>query len=94
MLSILKFRYGLRPEDYNTMNPDDPIKYAGDYPDLGIVTYDHKDPYEAWTDRQNRRNWGEMVRFYFLGQTVRKSFELTDFPVFLIVQLNITENNV
>ena len=38
------------------------VRYAGDYPDLGVVTYDHKDPYESWTDRHHRRNWGEMVR--------------------------------
>lgn len=37
------------------------LRYAGDYPDLGVVTYDHKDPYESWTDRNHRRNWGEMV---------------------------------
>ncbi|KIH66666.1 PHD-finger [Ancylostoma duodenale] len=43
------------------MSKNDVVRYAGDYPDLGIITYDHKDPYEAWTDRQNRRNWGEMV---------------------------------
>ncbi|UMM19249.1 hypothetical protein L5515_014939 [Caenorhabditis briggsae] len=54
-------KYGLRPEDYHSMDKDDVIKFAGDYPDLGVVTYDHKDPYEAWTDRQNRRNWGELV---------------------------------
>lgn len=48
------------------MDQNDPIKYAGDYPDLGIITYDHKDPYEAWTDRQNRRNWGEMVRSKYI----------------------------
>lgn len=54
-------KYGLRPEDYVSMNKDDVIKFAGDYPDLGTITYDHKDPYEAWTDRQNRRNWGELV---------------------------------
>ncbi|RCN35628.1 NADH-ubiquinone oxidoreductase ASHI subunit [Ancylostoma caninum] len=54
-------KYGLRPEDYQPMSKNDVVRYAGDYPDLGIITYDHKDPYEAWTDRQNRRNWGEMV---------------------------------
>ncbi|CAJ0607358.1 unnamed protein product [Cylicocyclus nassatus] len=54
-------KYGLRPEDYKPMNKDDVVRYAGDYPDLGSVTYDHKDPYEDWSDRLNRRNWGEMV---------------------------------
>lgn len=60
-LSVSYLRYGLRPEDYKPMSQDDVVRYAGDYPDLGIVTFDHKDPYEAWSDRQNRRNWGEMV---------------------------------
>ncbi|VDO54299.1 unnamed protein product [Haemonchus placei] len=54
-------KYGLRPEDYKPIDQDDVVRYAGDYPELGIVTFDHKDPYEDWTDRQNRRNWGEMV---------------------------------
>ncbi|CAJ0584135.1 unnamed protein product, partial [Mesorhabditis spiculigera] len=54
-------KYGIRPEDYKPMNKDDPIKYAGDYPDFGVVTFDHKDPYEDYSDRQMRRNWGEMV---------------------------------
>ncbi|KAK0411288.1 hypothetical protein QR680_005582 [Steinernema hermaphroditum] len=54
-------KYGLRPEDYIPMNKDDVVRYAGDYPDLGMITYDHKDPYENWTDRHHRRNWGEMV---------------------------------
>ncbi|KAF8361398.1 hypothetical protein PRIPAC_88321, partial [Pristionchus pacificus] len=54
-------KYGLRPEDYKPMDKDDIVRYAGDYPDLGVVTYDHKDPYESWTDRNHRRNWGEMV---------------------------------
>uniref|UniRef100_A0A0K0DBU4 NADH dehydrogenase [ubiquinone] 1 beta subcomplex subunit 8, mitochondrial n=1 Tax=Angiostrongylus cantonensis TaxID=6313 RepID=A0A0K0DBU4_ANGCA len=59
-------KYGLRLEDYKPMNQDDVVRYAGDYPDLGVVTYDHKDPYEAWTDRLNRRNWGEMVPMDFI----------------------------
>ncbi|VDK17432.1 unnamed protein product [Anisakis simplex] len=54
-------KYGMRPEDYKPMNQDDVIRYAGDYPDMGIITFDHKDPYESWTDRHHRRNWGEMV---------------------------------
>ncbi|KAK6046808.1 NADH-ubiquinone oxidoreductase ASHI subunit [Cooperia oncophora] len=54
-------KYGLRPEDYKPMDQDDVVRYAGDYPDFGPITYDHKDPYENWTDRLNRRNWGEMV---------------------------------
>uniref|UniRef100_A0A0N5B2H3 NADH dehydrogenase [ubiquinone] 1 beta subcomplex subunit 4 n=1 Tax=Strongyloides papillosus TaxID=174720 RepID=A0A0N5B2H3_STREA len=34
------------------MDPSDPIR---------AVTFDHKDPYEAWTDRLHRRNWDELV---------------------------------
>ncbi|MFH4973778.1 hypothetical protein AB6A40_000487 [Gnathostoma spinigerum] len=54
-------RYGMRPEDYKPIDKDDVVRFAGDYPDLGQITYDHKDPYEAWSDRHHRRNWGEMV---------------------------------
>uniref|UniRef100_A0A1I7W7E2 NADH dehydrogenase [ubiquinone] 1 beta subcomplex subunit 8, mitochondrial n=1 Tax=Heterorhabditis bacteriophora TaxID=37862 RepID=A0A1I7W7E2_HETBA len=59
-------KYGLRPEDYKPIDSNDVVKYAGDYPDLGVITYDHKDPYEAWTDRHHRRNWGEMVKYVFM----------------------------
>ena len=56
-------KYGIRPEDYVASNPDDPNMYAGDYPDFGNhrVTFDHKDPYENYTDGHMRRNWGEMA---------------------------------
>ncbi|VDM71384.1 unnamed protein product, partial [Strongylus vulgaris] len=64
-------KYGLRPEDYKPMNKDDVVRYAGDYPDLGVVTYDHKDPYEAWSDTLNRRNWGEMASSYGHDATSR-----------------------
>lgn len=46
------------------IDPDNVQYYAGDYPDLGLVTYDNKDPYENWTDNLNRRNWGEQVRVF------------------------------
>ncbi|KAJ1366095.1 hypothetical protein KIN20_026689 [Parelaphostrongylus tenuis] len=62
---VAAIKYGLRPEDYKPMDKDDVVRYAGDYPDLGTVTYDHKDPYEDWTDRLNRRNWGEMVPGFY-----------------------------
>uniref|UniRef100_A0A0N4ZPH4 NADH dehydrogenase [ubiquinone] 1 beta subcomplex subunit 8, mitochondrial n=1 Tax=Parastrongyloides trichosuri TaxID=131310 RepID=A0A0N4ZPH4_PARTI len=54
-------QYGLRPEDYKPIDPSDPNRHAGNYPDFGRVTFDHKDPYDSWTDRLHRRNWGEMV---------------------------------
>ena len=38
-------------------------RFAGDYPNLGVLTFDHKDPYEAWSDVHHRRNWGELVCF-------------------------------
>lgn len=54
-------KYGMRPEDYKPISKDDVVRFAGSYPDVGIVTFDHKDPYEAWSDRHHRRNWGELV---------------------------------
>ncbi|TKR86559.1 hypothetical protein L596_011131 [Steinernema carpocapsae] len=54
-------KYGVRPEDYKPINQNDVVRYAGDYPELGIITYDHKDPYDSWTDRMHRRDFGEMV---------------------------------
>ncbi|CEF62412.1 NADH dehydrogenase [ubiquinone] 1 beta subcomplex subunit 8 family-containing protein [Strongyloides ratti] len=58
---IAAMKYGLRPEDYKPISPSDVMDHSGDYPDLGTITFAHKDPYEAWTDRLNRRNWGEAV---------------------------------
>ncbi|MCP9261818.1 Inhibitor of growth protein [Dirofilaria immitis] len=52
-------KYGMRPEDYKPYDKDDYFKYSGNYPDYGCVTYDHKDPYENWSDPHYRRNWGE-----------------------------------
>uniref|UniRef100_A0A0N5AKH6 NADH dehydrogenase [ubiquinone] 1 beta subcomplex subunit 8, mitochondrial n=1 Tax=Syphacia muris TaxID=451379 RepID=A0A0N5AKH6_9BILA len=54
-------KYGMRPEDYRPIHYDDVNRHAGDYPYLGTITYDHKDPYESWSDRHHRRNWGELV---------------------------------
>ncbi|VDN81607.1 unnamed protein product [Brugia pahangi] len=54
-------KYGMRLEDYKPYDKDDCYKYAGNYPDYGCVTYDHKDPYENWSDPHYRRNWGEGV---------------------------------
>ena len=59
-------KYGLRPEDYKPYNRDDVVRYAGNYPDLGVVTFDHKDPYAAYTDNSFNRNWGEPVQKDFL----------------------------
>uniref|UniRef100_A0A914W713 Uncharacterized protein n=1 Tax=Plectus sambesii TaxID=2011161 RepID=A0A914W713_9BILA len=58
-------RYGLRPEDYKTYDPDDYKQSTGDYPDLGTITFAHKDPNEAWSDRRFRRNWAEPVPLHF-----------------------------
>lgn len=30
------------------------------------MTYDNRDPYEAYTDGHNRRNWGEPVSYLCL----------------------------
>ncbi|PAV62308.1 hypothetical protein WR25_08125 [Diploscapter pachys] len=54
-------KYGMRPEDYQPIDKNDVVRYCGDYPELGSISYDHKDPYESWTDPVFRRNWGEMV---------------------------------
>uniref|UniRef100_A0AC34GR11 NADH dehydrogenase [ubiquinone] 1 beta subcomplex subunit 8, mitochondrial n=1 Tax=Panagrolaimus sp. ES5 TaxID=591445 RepID=A0AC34GR11_9BILA len=54
-------KYGLRPEDYRPIDPKDLNRHAGDYPEAEIVTFDHKDPYENWTDHHHKRNWGELV---------------------------------
>lgn len=51
------------------MDKNNVINYAGDYPEFGCITYDHKDPYEAWTDRHHRRNWGEMVCAFHVTQS-------------------------
>uniref|UniRef100_A0AC34R612 NADH dehydrogenase [ubiquinone] 1 beta subcomplex subunit 8, mitochondrial n=1 Tax=Panagrolaimus sp. JU765 TaxID=591449 RepID=A0AC34R612_9BILA len=54
-------KYGLRPEDYHRIDRNNVKNYAGDYPELGTITFDHKDPYENYSDRHHRRNWGEQV---------------------------------
>uniref|UniRef100_A0A0K0E9F7 NADH dehydrogenase [ubiquinone] 1 beta subcomplex subunit 8, mitochondrial n=1 Tax=Strongyloides stercoralis TaxID=6248 RepID=A0A0K0E9F7_STRER len=58
---IAAIKYGLRPEDYKPIDPSNVLNFSGDYPDLGLTTFAHKDPYEAWSDNLYRRNWGEMV---------------------------------
>ena len=40
--------------------------HAHDYPDLGEITYEHRDPYENWSDIRFRRNFGEPVCCLFL----------------------------
>ena len=46
---------------FRPISKDDIHLYAGDYPDAGMITFDHKDPYENYSDRHHRRNWGELV---------------------------------
>ncbi|VDO49933.1 unnamed protein product [Onchocerca flexuosa] len=62
-------KYGMRPEDYKPHSKDDYYKYAGNYPDYGCVTYDHKDPYENWSDPHYRRNWGEGMQIRAMMHT-------------------------
>ncbi|VDK64639.1 unnamed protein product [Onchocerca ochengi] len=62
-------KYGMRPEDYKPHSKDDYFKYAGNYPDYGCVTYDHKDPYENWSDPHYRRNWGEGMQIRAMMHT-------------------------
>jgi len=57
-------RYGLLPIDYKPYDAKDPPIHAlgwGDYPDLGVVTFAQKDPYENYSYYWPRRNWGEPV---------------------------------
>uniref|UniRef100_A0A914L638 Uncharacterized protein n=1 Tax=Meloidogyne incognita TaxID=6306 RepID=A0A914L638_MELIC len=54
-------RYGLRPEDYTPYPPEDLKNHIGDYPDAGIVTAEHRDPYDYYSDFHQRRNWNEPV---------------------------------
>nr|CAD2176303.1 unnamed protein product [Meloidogyne enterolobii] len=54
-------RYGLRPEDYTPYPPDDVKNHVGDYPNPGIVTAEHRDPYDYYSDFHQRRNWNEPV---------------------------------
>jgi len=58
-------RYGMRPEDYKTYDPLEYKQSVGDYPDLGIITFAHRDPNEFYTDKRFRRSWGEPVPFHY-----------------------------
>lgn len=50
-------KYGLRPGDYKPLPID---ACLGEYPDLGLVTYDMRDPFENYCDDYGyRRNFGE-----------------------------------
>uniref|UniRef100_A0A915Q3G1 Uncharacterized protein n=1 Tax=Setaria digitata TaxID=48799 RepID=A0A915Q3G1_9BILA len=70
-------KYGMRPEDYKPYDKDDHFNYAGNYPDYGCVTYDHKDPYENWSDPHYRRNWGEgMLKQY--PYDIKRAYPFTD----------------
>ncbi|KAI6226197.1 hypothetical protein M3Y99_01319400 [Aphelenchoides fujianensis] len=86
-------KYGLRPEDYQPIDKDDVRYHAGDYPDLGMITYDNKDPYEAYTDSWNRRNWGEPVQMSFLKHRAdRNSYnglDLEDFTMWKGVLMSL-----
>jgi NADH dehydrogenase (ubiquinone) 1 beta subcomplex subunit 8 len=46
---------------FRPISPDNVVDYAGDYPDLGFMTYDNRDPYEMYSYPHERRNWGEPV---------------------------------
>uniref|UniRef100_A0A5S6QFL8 NADH dehydrogenase [ubiquinone] 1 beta subcomplex subunit 8, mitochondrial n=1 Tax=Trichuris muris TaxID=70415 RepID=A0A5S6QFL8_TRIMR len=51
-------KYGLREEDYVSLPRD---QHVGNYPDLGMLNYDLKDPYENWSYGVMRRNFNEPV---------------------------------
>ena len=57
-------RYGIRVEDYEPyLQEDEP---TGDYPNLGHITSHMRDPYEDWSHKFYRRNFGEPVCFNFI----------------------------
>uniref|UniRef100_A0A914GXG5 Uncharacterized protein n=1 Tax=Globodera rostochiensis TaxID=31243 RepID=A0A914GXG5_GLORO len=55
-------KYGLRPEDYRPHHPHDFINHIGDYPDVGIVAFEQRDPYDNYSNTAHRRNWNEPVK--------------------------------
>ncbi|CDW60969.1 NADH ubiquinone oxidoreductase ASHI subunit [Trichuris trichiura] len=55
-------KYGLREEDYVSMPRD---AHVGNYPDLGLLNYDLKDPYEDWSYDGMRRNFNEPMPYMF-----------------------------
>jgi len=57
-------RYGLRDGDYTPVK-EDYYGGIGDYPDLGDINYDVKDPYENYSYEKFRRNFTEPVPFDF-----------------------------
>jgi len=63
---LAALKYGLLPQDYKpieeTGDKETGVMHThrfGNYPDLGRFTYDHKDPYENWSNELYRRNHGE-----------------------------------
>ncbi|KAI1707175.1 NADH-ubiquinone oxidoreductase ASHI subunit (CI-ASHI or NDUFB8) domain-containing protein [Ditylenchus destructor] len=61
-------KYGLRPEDYEPMDQNDPYQ-NGEYPELGRLTFAQKDPYDYYTNKWYFRNWGEQVQKYFIDDS-------------------------
>uniref|UniRef100_A0A915KVH6 NADH dehydrogenase [ubiquinone] 1 beta subcomplex subunit 8, mitochondrial n=1 Tax=Romanomermis culicivorax TaxID=13658 RepID=A0A915KVH6_ROMCU len=49
-------KYGIREGDYKPLPLD---ACMGEYPDLGIISYELRDPYENWSDTMYRRNFNE-----------------------------------
>uniref|UniRef100_A0A183CD70 NADH dehydrogenase [ubiquinone] 1 beta subcomplex subunit 8, mitochondrial n=1 Tax=Globodera pallida TaxID=36090 RepID=A0A183CD70_GLOPA len=43
-------KYGLRPEDYRPHHPHDFVNHIGDYPDVGVVALEQRDPYDNYSD--------------------------------------------
>ena len=61
-------KYGLRPEDYISREGDDSLQAApemGDYPQMPVVGYYYRDPYEVYDFPEQKRNHGEFVRNSF-----------------------------
>ena len=51
----------VHPDWYRIPRPDDDPRMIGDYPDVPAESYQFRDPYAEYTDKQGRRNWNEPV---------------------------------
>ncbi|OQV24957.1 putative NADH dehydrogenase [ubiquinone] 1 beta subcomplex subunit 8, mitochondrial [Hypsibius exemplaris] len=61
-------KYNLHPADYKPIEGKAAGKMDlsyGDYPDVPCISYDARDPYEAWDYPYHRRNYGEPMHIDF-----------------------------
>lgn len=70
---------------FRPISKDDVINYAGDYPDLGHMTYDNRDPYENYGYSHQRRNFGEPMQMsYMFHRADRNSYTGLDIEDFTL----------